>query len=138
MSYTEYLFDREMVKDLVAERTKTLQANRGASTKLLPFGLGVVMYRLGQDRRRYRDYGPYWWALKEALKKGGYNLGEHSDTLIRQVYRGDSDEETMIMADEFRTDYLKRNIIYTNRFILDADSQDFWELYDPDMEFPAA
>lgn len=38
------------------------------------------------------------------------------------------------MADEFRTEYLKINMIYTNQFLLDAESYELWELYDSDME----
>ena len=91
-----------------------------------------------KDPRRYRDYGPYWWALKDALKTGGYELGDQSDPLIQRAYQGETAEETLIMADEFRTAYLKANMIYTNQFLLDAASPDFWVLYDADMEFPAA
>lgn len=49
---------------------------------------------------------------------------------------GETDEETLIMADEFRTMYLKSNIVYANQFMLDAGSG-FWTLYDSDMETPA-
>ena len=38
------------------------------------------------------------------------------------------------MADEFRTMYLKSNIVYANQFMLDAGSGEFWTLYDSDME----
>lgn len=43
----------------------------------------------------------------------------------------------LIMADEFRTMYLKSNIVYANQFMLDAGSGEFWTLYDSDMELPA-
>lgn len=137
MAYTEYKFDKDAIKALVAERAAGLRANRGFSN-LLGFGLGVVAERLQKDPRRYRDYGPYWWALKDALKTGGYELGDQGDPLIQRAYQGETAEETLIMADEFRTAYLASNIIYTNQFLLDAASPDFWVLYDADMEFPAA
>jgi hypothetical protein len=136
MAYTEYKFDKETIKALVAERAAGLRANRGFSN-LLAFGLGVVADRLRKDPRRYLDYGPYWWALKDAMKAGGYNLGDQTDPLVKKAYRGDSDAETLIMADEFRTAYLKTNMIYTNQFLLDAGSPDLWTLFDSDMEFPA-
>ena len=135
MAYTEYKFDKDAIKALVSERAAALRANRGFSN-LLAFGLGVVAERLGKDPRRYRDYGPYWWALKDELKAGGFELGDQSDPLIKRAYHGESGEETLIMADEFRTAYLKANMIYTNQFLLDAASPDFWVLYDADMEFP--
>ncbi len=134
MAFTEYKFDKEMLKALVAERAANLRANRGFSN-LLAFGLGVVAERLSKDARRYRDYGPYWPALKEVMNANGYNLGSQSDPLVRRAYRGETDEETLIMADEFRTAYLKSNIVYANQFMLDAGSGEFWTLYDSDMEF---
>lgn len=133
MAFTEYKFDKEMLKALVAERAANLRANRGFSN-LLAFGLGVVAGRLSKDARRYRDYGPYWPALKEVMNANGYNLGSQSDPLVSRTYRGETDEETLIMADEFRTAYLKSNIVYTNQFMLDAGSGEFWTLYDSDME----
>lgn len=137
MAYTEYKFDKDTIKALVAERAAGLRANRGFSN-LLAFGLGAVAERLQKDPRRYRDYGPYWWALKDALKAGGYELGDQSDPLIKRVYQGESAEETLVMADEFRTAYLASNVIYSNQFLLDADSPDFYTLFDADMEFPVA
>ncbi|MEN6629424.1 MAG: hypothetical protein ABFC42_07255 [Sulfuricella sp.] len=134
MAFTEYKFDKEMLKALVAERAANLRANRGFSN-LLAFGLGVVAERLSKDARRYRDYGPYWPALKEVMNANGYNLGSQSDPLVSRTYRGETDEETLIMADEFRTAYLKSNIVYANQFMLDAGSGEFWTLYDSDMEF---
>lgn len=136
MAFTEYKFDKEMLKALVAERSANLRANRGFSN-LLAFGLGVVAERLSKDARRYRDYGPYWPALKEVMNANGYNLGSQSDPLVSRAYRGETDEETLIMADEFRTMYLKSNIVYANQFMLDAGSGEFWTLYDSDMETPA-
>ena len=135
MAYTEYKFDKDAIKALVAERAAGLRANRGFSN-LLGFGLGVVAERLQKDPRRYRDYGPWWPALKDVLNRNGYTLGDQSDPLIARAYRFDDDVETLIAADEFRTAYLQTFIIYSNEFLLDADSPDFYTLFDRDMEFP--
>lgn len=137
MRYTEYKFDRDFIKALVAERSANLRANRGFSD-LLGFGLGVIAGRLQRDPRSYRDYGPWWPALKEVMNKNGYSLGDRSDPLIAREYRFDEDVETLIAADEFRTAYLQTFIIYSNEFMLDADSGESWVLYDEDMEFPKA
>ena len=133
MAYTEYQFDPNIIAALVTERAAALRANRGFSN-LLGFGLGVVATRLGQDRRRYRDYGPWWPALKQVMNRNGYNLGSQSDPLIAQAYCFAEDVQTLIAADEFRTAYLKANVIYTNEFMLDADSPERWVLFDGDME----
>ena len=137
MAYTEYKFDKDAIKALVAERAAGLRANRGFSN-LLGFGLGVVAERLQKDPRRYRDYGPWYWALKDVMNRNGYNLGTQSDPLIARAYCFAEDVETLIAADEFRTQYLKTNFIYSNQFVLDGESGEFWTLYDADMEFPAA
>lgn len=136
MAMTEYKFDRDGIRDLVELRRQGLRANRGLSD-LLGFGLGVVNGRLKKDRLRYRDYGPYWPALKQLLRDNGYDYGAQSDPLVAVEYRGETPEETLIMADEFRTQYLATQFVYANRFMLDADSGEFWSLYDADMESPA-
>lgn len=133
MAFTEYKFDKEMLKELVAERAANLRANRGFSN-LLRFGLGVVADRLRVDTLRYRDYGPWWPALKQIMNSAGYNLGSQTDPLIAKEYKGDTDVETLIAADEFRTEYLRTQMIYTNKFMLDGDSGELWTLYDQDME----
>ncbi len=133
MAFTEYKFDKEMLKALVAERSANLRANRGFSN-LLRFGLGVVADRLRVDPLRYRDYGVWWWSLKTLMNKAGYNLGDHQDTIVATEYRYESPEETMIAADEFRTEYIRTQFIYNNKFMVDADTGEIYTLYDPDME----
>jgi len=134
MAYTEYKYDQDAIAALAETRAANLRANRGFSN-LLTFGLSVVAGRLQQDPRRYRDYGPWWWALKDVMNRNGYSLGQQSDPLIARAYRFDEDVHTLIAADEFRTAYLKTHIVYTNQFLLDAGSGEFWTLFDEDMEF---
>lgn len=137
MAFTEYLFDPKKIKTQVENRTQSLRENKGFSD-LLGFGLKVIHDRLAKDRRRYIDYGPYWWSLKDLLNANGYNFGDQSDSIVSKVYRGESDVETLVMADEFRTEYLATTIVYTNRFMLDGKTGEFWVLFDSDMEDPAA
>ena len=137
MAFTEYKFDPEKIKAQVESRTQSLRENKGFSD-LLGFGLKVISDRLAKDGRRYIDYGPYWWALKDLLNANGYSFGDQSDPIISKVYRGESDVETLVMADEFRTEYLATTILYTNRFMLDGKTGEFWVLFDSDMEDPAA
>ncbi len=127
--FTEYKFDPEWIKAAVAEKSANLKVNRGLSD-LLGFGLSVIHGCLQKDPLRYRDYGPYWWALKAA----GYPYGKQSDPLVADEYCGKSDVETLAMAEAFRDDYLKENIVGTNTFMLDADAGETWTLFDPDME----
>ncbi len=133
MNFTEHLFDAKHIKKVVIERQSSLTKNNGL-TDLLAFGVNVVAERLGKDRLRYRDYGPYWWALKDVMNANGYILGDQSDPIVKATYHGENDLETLIMADEFRTAYLKVQAIYTNKLMLDGESGEFWTLYDADME----
>ncbi len=133
--FTEYRFSPDFIAARVEERAGALRANRGFSD-LLGFGLKIVMERLRRDRRRYCDYGPYWWALKEALNAAGHALGEQSDAPVCRAYRGETAVETLVMADEFRTEYLKTHMVYSNRFILDGEKGAWYTLYDEDMEKP--
>lgn len=131
--FTEYKFDPEIIKALVAEKAANLKANRGFSD-LLGFGLSVVIQRLKKDPRRYLDYGPYWPALKDAMRRAGYNFGGESVPMVAAAYKGSTDTETLIMADEFRTMNLARNMLYTNQFMLDGEGGESWVLFDADME----
>ena len=137
MAFTEYKFDPEKIKEQVESRTRNLRENKGFSD-LLGFGLKVISDRLAKDRRRYRDYGPYWFALKDILNASGYSFGDQSDPIVKAAYHGDSGVETLVMADEFRTEYLRTNIVYNNQFMLDGKTGEFWVLFDSDMEDPAA
>lgn len=132
MRFTESKFDPDEMKVLVAEKTANLRDNRGTDD-LLGFGLSIVRDRLKKNPLRYRDYGPYWWALKDALRRAGFDYGPQSDPLVVDEYRGFSDVETLVMADEFRSLYLKTSIILTNKFALDR-SGEWYALLDPDIE----
>lgn len=129
--YTEYKFDPKKISGLVAQRQAALKENRGLSD-LLGFGLGVASRRLAKDPGRYLDYGPYWWALKSVLNANGYSYGKESDPGLVEAYRGASDVQTLIMADQFRTEFLAENQVGTCKFRLDADGDEYI-LFDSDM-----
>lgn len=133
MAFTEYLFDRDEIKALARQRAANLKANRGFSD-FPGFALGVIERRLARDPLRYRDYGPYWPALKVAMNQSGRDYGESDDPMVRAAYQGETPAETIVMADEFRTHYLATQAVGTNQFVLDAGSGDIWTLFDPDME----
>lgn len=129
--YTEYKFDPKKISGLVAQRQAALKENRGLSD-LLGFGLGVASRRLAKNPGRYLDYGPYWWALKSVLNANGYSYGQESDPGLVEAYRGASDVQTLIMADQFRTEFLAENQVGTCKFRLNADGDEYI-LFDQDM-----
>lgn len=132
-AFTEYKFDPEYLATLTAEKAAGLKANTGKSD-LLGYGLAVVARRLEKDARRYRDYGVYWWALKSLLRNAGLLVGDQTDPLIEREYKGATALETLVAADEFRSQYLATFFVYTNEFQLSADSPEPYRLFDFDME----
>lgn len=76
-------------------------------------------------------YGPYWWALKQILNANGANIGSMMDSGIAKEYRGETDEETIMMAEKFREDYYQQFFDGNNQFDLDPeDDEDPWILRD--------
>ena len=131
-SFTELKFDPARIDALVAEKQAAIKANRGFSD-LLGFGLGVVSRRLAKDPSRYLDYGPWWHSLKSVLNANGYNYGEDSDSVVAAEYRGRSDVETLVLADQFRTEWLQSAQVGTVNFRLSEEGDDYI-LFDADME----
>lgn len=130
-AFTEYKFDPAKIGGLVAQKQAALKANKGLSD-LLGFGLGVVARRLAKSPERYLDYGPYWWALKAVLNANGYSYGAESDSVVAAEYRGETDLETMVLADQFRTEFLESGQVGTCNFRLSEEGGDY-TLYDVDM-----
>lgn len=133
MAFTEHLFDKEEIAALAQQRANSLKENRGFSD-FPGFALGVIERRLSKDPLRYRDYGPYWWAIKALLIDSDRALGERDDPIVRETYQGASAAETIVMADEFRTLYLATQAVGTNQFVLDGDTGAIYTLEDSDME----
>lgn len=132
MSFTEYKLSRTYVRKRLAIYKENLLKLKGR-TDLADHGAAVIMERLREDSRRYLDYGPYWWALKDVLaRRAGLPCLHRNDELARG-YGGETDEETIVMAEEFRRCYLDRFPPYTDELVLDAYSDSPWRLYDPDM-----
>lgn len=134
MPFTQYLYKPEYLTARVDEVTQNLKINRGMSD-MAGFALGIIASRLAKDPRRYLDYGPYWWALKDLLIAAGYDLGSASDSMIKKTYIGATPQQTIVAADEFRNDYLKSQFIYSNKHMLDdANPEWMYVLFDADME----
>lgn len=133
MAFTEYLFDKAYIDGVAAHAAASLKANRGFSN-LEAFAAGVIQRRLEAAPSRYLDYGPYWPALKEVLRKHGYDFGGPVYPLITEVYRGETDLQTVVMADEFRKDYLASQFIGTRVFLLNSDTGEELLLIDDDLE----
>ena len=133
MAFTEFRFDAEAITDLVAENAAKVKANKGMSD-YAGFLAGIYRQRLEKNGPgRYLDYGPYWWAVKDVLKRAGMELGEEDDAELREAYSGATDAETLVMADLFRELYLKKYFIGNRQYQL-TETGETWTISDEDME----
>lgn len=133
MTPTAYRLPPEVLAAVVDEKRAALKANRGFSD-LLGFALSIVSDRLAKDRRRYLDYGPYWWALKAILQRHDYHYGTDADDGIMAAYTCADEVSTVVAADLFRDEYLDTRIVGERRYHLDPEETDWWDLLDEDME----
>lgn len=133
MAFTEFQFDREAVKEKTAEYKRNLKANTGRDDFVMN-AVETFQQRLKKDRRRYRDYGPYWPAVKRILRKYDTVPGNIDWPDVAAAYCGENDAETLVMAEEFRSFYLDRYFLYTNNFLLDENDEAEWICFDPDYE----
>ncbi len=133
MAFTEHLFNKAYIDEVAANAAASLKANKGFSN-LEAFAAGVIQRRLAKDPARYLDYGVYWPALKEVLRKHGFDCGAPVYPLLSAAYQGDTDLQTVIMADQFRADYLATQFVGTRTFLVDKDTGEEVTLIDDDME----
>ena len=96
-------------------------------------GARIIAERLSKNPMRYRDYGAYWWAVKLVLRKHGFDYGQEYDPMAIE-YSGDNDDETLVVADEFRSQYLAHYVIGNNEHILSDDDGIMVKIVDRDME----
>ncbi|ENV00350.1 hypothetical protein [Acinetobacter variabilis] len=136
MAFTEHLFNKAYIDEVAANAAASLKANRGFSN-FEGFAAGVIQRRLEKDPARYLDYGVYWPALKEVLRKHDFDCGSPVYPLLAEVYRGDTDLQTIVMADEFRKDYLATQFVGTRMFLLNRDTGEEVALIDDEMELKA-
>ena len=133
MAFTESVFDKSYIDGVAAIAAASLKANRGFSN-FEAFAAGVIHRRLEKDPARYLDYGMYWPSLKEVLRKHGFDFGAPVYPLLKEAYRGATDLQTIVMADEFRKDYLANQFVGTRVFLLNKDTGEDFILIDDDME----
>lgn len=138
MRFTQFKFDPAAVAADIEEKRSALKVNKGLSD-FAGFAASVIRKRLEQTPAKYREFGPYWWALKQVLNDTGANFGEAFDPMVASEYRGGTPEATMVMAEAFKDIYRATYFVGNNLFSLDDEGVEQYELFDPDMESrPAA
>jgi hypothetical protein len=133
MKFTRYKFDLAAVAADIEAKREAVKANKGLSD-FAGFAAGVIRKRLQQAPAKYREFGPYWWALKKVLNEAGGDFGEAYDVLVGAEYAGSTPEATMVMAEGFKDIYRATFFKGNNLFTLDEEGIEQYELFDPDME----
>lgn len=120
----------------VAASLATFQRNFATGGKPGSFeqsALRVVGNRMRDKPHLYVEFGPYWWAVKQALNGAGAALGDAGDPLVAAEYRGATVAETLVAAEAFKDHYRRTYFVGHNTFALD-DSGESYELADVDMQ----
>jgi len=130
--YTQFKFDR-------AEIAAAAQAMRDTLAVSLPgtdagqFAAATMAERLVRAPARYLEYGPYWWSVKQALAELGTDFGPERDRV--EGYGEDLPPyEALVAGERFKDFYRLHFLAGTSKFILDADGQEPFILFDSDME----
>ena len=133
--YENFKYAPEDVAEWTAEMKSNLMQNKGTDD-LGDFGARVIARFVEKNPLRYRDFGPYWWAVKEILIRKGLGRGKMTNATVAAAYCGTNDDETMAAAQTFADYYRATYFIGTQTFPLNDDDADEWILYDPDYENP--
>lgn len=127
-----YQFDKNEINGKLVEIKASLAENK-PDAEFVEFSTSVIYQRLKKNILHYRQYGPYWWALKDVLRRQNYNVGNETDSRIEQAYQGDNDEQTIVMADLFYMNEAPRHTVDNMDWLLEKNQSDY-RLFDEDME----
>ncbi len=140
MPLTEYRFDPAF---LSRRRVAHARKAKSRGTTLLAMLREAVVRKLARDARSYVEFGPYWWAVKRAMRPY-HDYGHTDDAVLRAVYagfdrRGEFDAERSLVAGwAFVELYAGTFPAGTRWFALDGQAGERdapYGLFDPDVEF---
>lgn len=132
--FTQYKFSPLQVSDAAQAAARTLAA---AQPGMAPaaFAARTIADRLRANPAAFLQYGPYWWAVKRALRDLGEDFGAADDALIRAEYAGTFyPYDALVAGEQFREFYLATFLAGTSQFWLDMDAEESYVLFDQDME----
>lgn len=139
MSYQNtYLFSREQMQIRTDEVRQSYEKNRKDDTPFFEFALNRLYQRIKNDPIRYRAFGMYWWAVKAIFIKHGFdfgitNFGQDTDDETKELYSGITDEQTLVIADDFWWDMYESYVKGNNEYDLDNQGG-IYILRDDEME----
>lgn len=132
--FTQYKFSPVQVSEAAVAAAKTLAAAR-PDVQPAQFAAQTIAERLAEKPDAYLQFGPYWWAVKAALRALGQDFGGADDATIRGEYGAELPPYAALVAGEqFRAHYGATFLAGTSQFWLDDQGGESYVLFDQDME----
>lgn len=132
--FTEYKYSPVQISDNAVELAKLLAANKPGENPA-QFAAATIAERLRLHPETFLQYGPYWWAVKAALRALGHEFGAEDDAVVRAEYGGGWPAyDALVAGEQFRDYYRATFLLGTAQFWLDANSEQSYVLFDQDME----
>lgn len=132
--FTQYKFSPVQISDAAVAAAKALAAAR-PDEQPVQFAAQTIADRLIRKPENYLQYGPYWWAVKAALRALGHDFGAAGDEAIRAEYGGEQPAYgAMVAGEQFRAHYGAMFLAGTAQFWLDEEAEESYVLFDRDME----
>lgn len=132
--FTQYKFSPAQISDAASATAKAL-AGAMPGANAATFAASTIAGRLRAKPASYLQYGPYWWAVKAALRALGEDFGQTDDADLRGEYGGNFPVYGALVAGEQFRDYYGRTFLAgSDRFDLDAEGEQSYVLFDSDME----
>lgn len=128
----EHLIDPTYLTEQTEKMVSSLSEAK-PDENFVEFASATFYDRLDANILRYRVYGPYWWALKDVLRRQDYDVGSEDNADLASTYKGATDAETLVAAELFYKDNGNQVTVDNTRWTLDKRKDDYI-LYDSDME----
>lgn len=132
--FTQYQLSPVQLSEAALAAARTLATiHPGAAPG--DFAASNMAQRLRDKPATYLQFGPYWWAVKQALRAHGFDFGPADDDLVRQAYGGGLPAYTaMVAGEQFREHYNATFLQGASQFWLDDQAEESYVLFDQDME----
>jgi len=135
MKYEFYLPDNILKKEQLEENATQVELfwknkDKAPVVELATIARDFVL----KKPDNYIRFGVYWWELKRILIEHGMFNSEmpEKDEVVRSIYSGSNDLNSIILAYEFKTIYDKTFFQGVKEFIINDDG-DKYLLHDDDM-----
>lgn len=133
--FTQFKFSPDQI---AAQAAATLQALASIVSELAGAGsyaARIIANRLRNHPEAYLEFGPYWWAVKAALRSAGEEFGAADDEILRIAYAGELPLlETVVAGEMFKDYYRATYLVGARQFWLDDGAEESYVLFDANME----